>query len=193
MVGSSSISTSPAFTFCPSRTWIARTTPVSNGWITLVRPLGIILPCAEATISTSLIEAQATAAANTSTMVRPIARPTGDGGVSMISSAAGRNASSSLPRLLRGPGKGMIFLLASFMGAALSHLTDASLHAMQRSITAAASEQIFVGPVFDHPSALDRDDPIRVSQRGQAVCDDHYCSPFGDFSHVVLDESLTFV
>src|SRR5262249_17885924 len=169
--------------------WIARTTPVSSGWITLVGPLGIILPCAEATISTSLIQAQATAAANTSPMVRPVARPTGDGGVSMISSAAGRNASSSLSRLSRGPGKGMIFLLASFMDTALSHRTDASLHTMQRSITAAASEQIFVGPVFDHPSALDRDDPIRVSQRGQPVCDDHYFFPFGAFDHVVLDKS----
>ena len=28
----------------PSRTWIARTTPVSNGWMTLVRPVGTILP-----------------------------------------------------------------------------------------------------------------------------------------------------
>ena len=30
---------SPALTICPSWTWMARTTPVSNGWITLVRPL----------------------------------------------------------------------------------------------------------------------------------------------------------
>ena len=47
MVGSSSISTSPALTLCPSRTWMARTTPVSNGWMILVRPVGMILPGAD--------------------------------------------------------------------------------------------------------------------------------------------------
>src|SRR5262252_6109987 len=36
-VGSSSISTSPALTACPSSTRMERTTPVSNGWMTLVR------------------------------------------------------------------------------------------------------------------------------------------------------------
>ena len=45
-------------------------------------------------------EAQTSAAQNSRMMVAPIVRPIGDGGVSTISSAAGRNASSS-PRLPR--------------------------------------------------------------------------------------------
>ena len=44
-------------------TWIARTTPVSNGWMTLVRPLGTILPVAEATMSIVPQDAQASASA----------------------------------------------------------------------------------------------------------------------------------
>ena len=40
-------------------------------------------------------QAQASAAQNSAMIVTPMARPTGDGGVSTISSAAGRNASSS--------------------------------------------------------------------------------------------------
>ena len=69
MVGSSSISTSPVLTLWPSRTWIARTTPVSNGWMVLVRPVGMILPGATATMSTVPMLAQAIAAANTATTV----------------------------------------------------------------------------------------------------------------------------
>src|SRR5215471_18065590 len=64
MVGSSSISTSPALTLCPSRTWIARTTPVSNGWMTLLRPLGMIFPVADATMSILPNVAQASARQN---------------------------------------------------------------------------------------------------------------------------------
>ena len=45
------MSTSPALTVCPSSTRMARTTPVSSGWMTLVRPLGTIFPVAEATMS----------------------------------------------------------------------------------------------------------------------------------------------
>ena len=98
MVGSSSISTSPACTRWPSCTRIVRTTPVSNGWISLVRPFGMILPGAEATMSTSPNVAQPSARQNATMTVSPISRPNGDGGVSTISSAAGRNASSSRSR-----------------------------------------------------------------------------------------------
>ena len=65
-VGSSSISTSPALTAWPSCTRMARTTPVSNGWMTLVRPLGTILPVAEATMSIVPHQAQTSAAQNSS-------------------------------------------------------------------------------------------------------------------------------
>ena len=95
--------TSPALTLWPSCTWMARTTPVSNGWMILVRPLGTILPGAEATMSIVPDQAQASAAQNSTMMVAPIARPIGDGGVSTISSAAGRKASSSPRRVVRAP------------------------------------------------------------------------------------------
>ena len=68
--------------------------------ITLVRPLGTIFPVADATMSIVPAEAQISAAQNNRIMVAPIARPIGDGGVSTISSAAGKNASSS-PRCRR--------------------------------------------------------------------------------------------
>src|SRR6476620_12645973 len=77
-----------------------RTTPVADGWVILVRPLGTIFPVVAATISIVPAHAQLTATQNSKIIVAPIARPTGDGGVSAISSAAGRNASSS-PRLPR--------------------------------------------------------------------------------------------
>src|SRR5258708_21940724 len=86
---------------------MARTTPVSNGWITLVRPLGTIFPVADATMSMVPHHAQVSAAQNNRMMVTPIARPIGDGGVATISSAAGRNASSS--RRCCGRRNGMIW------------------------------------------------------------------------------------
>jgi hypothetical protein len=62
--------------------------------MTFVRPLGMILPCAVATISTLPMQAQPNARTNTAMIVAPMARPIGDGGVSTISSAAGKKASS---------------------------------------------------------------------------------------------------
>jgi len=61
----------------------------------LVRPLGRIFPVADATMSMVPHQAHISATQNSRMMVAPIARPVGDGGVSTISSAAGRNASSS--------------------------------------------------------------------------------------------------
>jgi hypothetical protein len=73
-----------------------------------LRPLGIIFPGAEAMMSTLPRNAQAKARQN-SPMVKPIARPSGDGGVS-ISSAAGKNASSSLSPRLAPRGSAITFL-----------------------------------------------------------------------------------
>src|SRR5258708_23874553 len=66
--------------------------------MTLMRPLGLIVPVAAATMSIVPQDAQASDAQNSSARVRAIIRPIGDGGVSTISSAAGRNASSSRRR-----------------------------------------------------------------------------------------------
>ena len=73
---------------------MARTTPVSNGWMTLVRPPGTIFPGAVATMSTVPKAAQVSAKQKNAMIVAPMARPTGEGGFSTTSSAAGRKAIS---------------------------------------------------------------------------------------------------
>src|SRR5207248_8728228 len=114
---------------------MARTTPVSNGWTTLTRPLGRILPLAEATISMVPHQAQTSATQNSSAMAAATARPMGDGGVSTISSAAGRNANSSLRcgvrrnGMIRGAGPACTDDSANFM--------ESSLQPMQGCIAAA--------------------------------------------------------
>ena len=61
---------------------------------TLLRPLGTILPWAVAMIAIVPIEAQPIARHNAAAMTNAIVRPTGAGGVSTISNAAGKNARS---------------------------------------------------------------------------------------------------
>src|SRR5437762_2044105 len=51
-----------------------RTTPVSSGWMTLVRPLGTIFPVAEATMSMVPQEAQANAVQNSTMMTAALDR-----------------------------------------------------------------------------------------------------------------------
>src|SRR5262249_23446946 len=184
MVGSSSINTSPALTLCPSRTWIARTTPVSNGWMTLVRPLGMIFPCAEATMSILPNAAQASARQNMAMMVAPMARPIGEGGVSTTSSAAGRKASSSRSRRSRSFGNG-ITLLADFM--------DAGLHAVEGGVAAAGPDQLVVGAVLDQAATLDRDDAVAAAHHREAVGDDEHGAALGDLAHVLLDDPFALV
>src|SRR5580693_7723933 len=184
MVGSSSMRTSPALTLWPSRTWIARTTPVSNGWIVFVRPLGMILPGATATMSTVPMHAQPSATANTAMMVKATARPTGDGGVSTISSAAGRNASSSFRRCARPAGKATIFL-ADFM--------QTCLEPIECRIAAAGLDQIVVRAVLDQAAALDGDDAIGKPQRGEPMGNDKHRSAAGDLGHVLLNNALALV
>src|ERR1700722_2111393 len=184
MVGSSSISTSPALTLWPSRTWIARTTPVSNGWMILVRPLGMILPGATATMSTVPMHAQPSATANTAMMVKATARPTGEGGVSTISSAAGRNASSAFRRSARPAGKATIFL-ADFM--------QTCLEPVERYIPAAGLDQTAMAPVLDQAAALDGDDAIGKPQRRQPMGNDKHRPAAGDLGHVLLNDPLTLV
>ena len=93
-VPSSSIRTCPAVTWSPSRTWIACTIPVSRGWMVLVRADGTILPDAVAMMSTLPTDPHTSARRKNAMMVPPTARPTGEAGVSRISSAAGRNCSA---------------------------------------------------------------------------------------------------
>src|SRR5450631_3218168 len=137
-----------------------RTTPVSNGWITLVRPLGTIFPVADATMSIVPHQAQTSAAQNKRMMTAPMARRVGDGGVSTISSAAGRNASSS-PRRSCARENGMTRRMDKAGMVDSADFMETCLQPMQRCIAAACFDQSIVGAVLDQASALERDDAIR--------------------------------
>src|SRR5207302_1547364 len=172
MVGSSSIRISPAFTSEPSRTWIARTTPVSNGWITLVRPLATILPGAVATMSIFPKAVQASATQKSAIIVSATARPTGEGGVSTTSRAAGRNASSSRSRRVLDFGKATTAALLDFM--------EAALDAMEVCIPSAGADQFIMGAVLDQTSSIDSDDPVGSAHGREAVGDNENGTPPGD-------------
>src|SRR5919201_3392490 len=185
IVGSSSMRTSPALTFCPSRTRIARMTPVSNGWITFVRPLGMTLPGADAMMSILPKYAQASATQNRVAMRMAIARPIGDAGVSTISSAAGRNASSSFLRRSLGRVNGTTTFLANFL--------DSTLQAIDRGVAPAGPDQFVVAAVLDQPAAFDGHDAVGRPYGRQAMRDDKDRAPLGDPLHVLLDHPLAFV
>src|SRR5262245_59237546 len=191
-VGSSSISTSPALTACPSCTRMERTTPVSNGWMTLVRPLGTILPVADATMSIVPHQAHISAAQNSRMMVAPIARPIGDGGVSTISSAAGRNANSS-PRLSSVRRNAMTRRVGLTGVAGSADFMNSRLQAVQRCITAAGLDQHVMGAVLDQAAALERDDAIRRPHGRKPVRDDENGPPLGDLLHVLLNDALALI
>src|SRR5258707_10722952 len=118
--------------------------------MTLIRPDGTILPCADATISISPRHAQVRARMNSRMIVAPIARPIGDGGVSTISRAAGRNASSSA-------------LLFGFLGSRttfdwLADFMDTGLHPPERGIAPTRANKCVVRAVLDDTAAFDRHD-----------------------------------
>src|SRR4051794_21957430 len=119
--------------------------------MTLMRPVGITLPGADATISIRLKQAHAKARQNIPIIAKTIARPIGDGGVSIISSAAGRNANSSRSRTAGTP-------------AAFGALSDfmASLNTVERSIAPRSSDQFIVRAVLDETSTFQGDDAVRV-------------------------------
>src|SRR5216684_1118635 len=169
-----------------------RTTPVSNGWMTLVRPLGTIFPVADATMSIAPHHAQTSAAQNSRIMVAPIVRPIGEGGVSTISSAAGRNASSSL-RLSCARRNGMTRCMGSAGVSGLANFMDPSLQPMQRCIAAAGLDQRVMGAILDQAAALERDDAIGRPHGREPVRDDQNRSPFADLFHVLLNDALALI
>src|ERR1700716_4625895 len=134
---------------------MARPTPVSNGWISFVRPPGTILPVDVVTISTLPSDAHASATQKTAMMLAPVARPAGDGGLSVISSAAGRNAISCSRRRISALRKGTMVLLTDVM--------DSRLEVMQLCVAAVGAEQIVVLAVLDDAAPLDRDDPVSLT------------------------------
>src|ERR1700731_4076345 len=135
----------------------------------LVRPLAMILPGAEATMSILPKAAQPSARQNREMIVTPIARPIGDGGVSTISSAAGRKASSSRSRRLRACGNGMT-ALADFM--------KPTLHAIERGIAPACPHELIMRAVLDEAAPLDSDDAVGHAHRGESVSNDEYGAAF---------------
>src|SRR5215510_15146907 len=156
--------------------------------MTLMRPLGMIFPGAAAMISTSPSEAQASAKANSAMTVKPMARPIGEGGVSTISSAAGKNSSSCLSRRVGRGGSGMMFLAgfsADFM--------DSGLQAMEGGIAAAGVDQIVMAAVLDDAAGLDGDDPAGAPHRREPVGDDEDSAALGDLLHVLLDHPLALI
>src|SRR6266567_5037991 len=185
IVGSSSMRTSPAFTVWPSRTWMARTTPVSNGWISLVRPPGTILPVAVATISTLPSDAHNSATQKTAMMLAPIARPIGDGGDSVISSAAGRNAISCSRRRTSALGNVTIFRLADVM--------DTGLQIVEVCVAPIRADQLIMAAVLDDAAMLESDDPVRIAHGREPMSDDEYSPAGGNPFHVLLDGALAFV
>src|SRR3974390_403345 len=158
---------------------MARTTPVSKGWMILMRPLSIIFPDADATTSTVPKLAQASARQKTTMIVATIARPIGDGGASTISRAAGRKATSSLLRRSDRGGRRMIFL-ADFM--------DSSLDAVKRSITAAATNEFLVRAIFDNSATIQCNNAVNAAHGRKTMGNDEDSAPFGDPVHIFLGD-----
>src|SRR6516165_6792778 len=124
--------------------------------MTLVRPLGTILPGAVATMSVVPREAQAIARQNKAMTVIEITRRVGDGGVSVISRAAGKNASSYSRRRAAVCGNGTTFL-TDFM--------DTSLQVVEFGVAAVAANQLIMGSVLNDAAALDGDNAVGVAYR----------------------------
>ena len=93
-------------------------------------------------------------------IVAPIARPIGDGGVSTISSAAGRKASSCSRRRTGASAETAMIFLADFM--------DAGLQVVQLRIAAVGADQLVMVAVLDDAAALDGDDAVGVCARSTA-------------------------
>src|SRR5436190_8729105 len=144
----------------------------------------MILPGADAMMSILPKYAHPSATQNRVAMRMAIARPIGDAGVSTISSAAGRNASSSFLRRSLGR-NGTTTFLANFM--------DSTLQAIDRGVAPAGLDQFIVTAVLDQPAAFDGHDAVGRPYGRQAMRDDKDRAPLGDPLHVLLDHALTLV
>src|SRR5262249_29715836 len=126
-----------------------------------------------------------TATQKTPMMLAPIARPTGEGGVSVISSAAGRNAISCSRRRTSFLGNGTMLLLADVM--------DSRLKVMQLRVAPIGKDQFVMGPVLHEAASIDRDDPVGIANGREPMGDDEDRPAGGDTFHVLLDGPLAFV
>src|SRR5207244_6491905 len=114
-----------------------------------------ILPVAVATISTMPNDAHDSATQKTAMMLAPIARPIGDGGDSVISSAAGRKAISCSRRRTSALGNGTIFRLADVM--------DTGLQVMEVCVAPVRADQLSMAAVFDGAATVEGDDPVCIA------------------------------
>src|SRR5215469_5794750 len=122
----------------------------------------MILPCAEAIMSTFPRLAQASAAQNAANSVSAIARPIGEGGVSTISSAAGRKAMPWDGRRRRAAGRagtpaGARALPDDFM--------DPRLQAVERGVAPAGADQLVMAAVLDQAPAVQGQNAVAASHR----------------------------
>src|ERR1700722_1767464 len=136
----------------------------------LVRPVGTILPDAVAIMSTWPKTAQITAIRKNRMIVAPMARLTGEAGVSTISSAAGRNCravSSRRRRSLTTLGRlSLSPFLSPSLGKASTDDMQPRLQLMEGGIAPGPCHQFVVAAILYQPAALDVDDPVGMAHRG---------------------------
>src|SRR5579872_1507545 len=154
----------------------------------LVRPVGTILPCAVAMMSTWPKVAHKIAIAKKRIIRPPIARPIGDAGVSRISRAAGRNWRAVSCRAHLDP-LGLSWITSD----ASADDMEPRLDLVKGSITPGLFDQLIMAAVFDNVPGLDGDDPVGMAHRRQAMGDDEHRSARGDLAHVTLDDVLALV
>src|SRR4029453_7744324 len=124
--------------------------------MTLLRPVGTILPGAVATKSTNPSPAQVNASTKNAVIAPAMERPAGEAGVSMISSAAGRNSRSLWEREGNGSLRDAV--------AMSPHLLQSGLRAVEHGIPSAAAQKFVVRAVFDYPTLVDRQYPVGQPQ-----------------------------
>src|SRR5215469_5409902 len=102
-------------------------------------------------MSTSPRLAQVSAIQNKPISTSVMARPIGDAGVSITSSAAGRKASRSIARSSH-PSSALTSALADFM--------ESPLQAVQRSVAAPGDDQLLMCSVLNQAPAIQGDDAV---------------------------------
>src|ERR1700737_4859168 len=128
----------------------------------------MILPLETATMSTRPNHAQISASVKTATRQWAPRRPIGEGGVSTISRAAGRNSRSTLRMGLFWTGTTAVVIWRSFIRTAFG----SGLHGVKLGVAAAAAQQVLMGAVLGDASALDSQDAVGDPHRYQPVRDD---------------------
>ena len=123
-----------------------------------MRPLGTILPGAMATISVVPNEAHARVRQNNAIIVTPTARRVGDGGISVISSAAGKKM-----RVRNRAGEPALEETALLFSRRPS--LNSSLQVVKLCVATVAVDQLVMRSVLNDATTLEGDNPIAVAHR----------------------------